>query len=273
MTAPHRRLDLLRILYTLLFPIVAYLPLHPIPAGAVDPPAALFVAAASNLRFPMDEAIALYEKVRAVKVTVTYGASGSLSAQILAGAPYDLFFSADESIPKKLIEADAGLAESYFIYGRAQIVLWVLNDSPIDLDQKGMDALLHPAINKIAVANPRHAPYGMAAIETLRKIGFLNRLQKRLVYGENVSQAAEYVRKGGAEMGIISYSLALSKPLQNVGRYWHIPSDLYPMLNQAGLILKRSPKVAEAESFVLFLTKGAGREILQKYGLLNGRDS
>ncbi len=231
----------------------------------------LMLAAASNLRFPMNEVIAEYKKQRSTQITVSYGASGSLAAQIIAGAPYDLFFSADEEMPIRLSEAKLVLADSYFIYGSGQIVLWVLNQSPIDLNEEGMKALLHPTVKKIAIANPRYAPYGMASIAALKSMGFYEDLKSKLVFGENIFHTAEFVRKGGAEIGILSYSLASAPPLEASGRHWPVPLNLYPKFNQAAVILRRSQNIREAQSFVKFIQEEDGRAIFAKYGLLDQR--
>ena len=226
----------------------------------------LRLAAASNLRFSMDEIATAFERVRGVRLEISYGASGSLLAQILAGAPFDLFFSADEMMPKRLIKEGFGLSDHYFIYGTGRIVLWVSLGSPIDLENLGMNALLHHTINKISIANPRYAPYGLAAVSSLQHLNLFGRLEKKLLIGENVSHAATFVRSGGAEIGILSYTLALSGPLKKTGRYWLIPTDYHPTLSQGGLILSRSNHQSAAKSLVHFIKSGEGLSILKKYG-------
>lgn len=226
----------------------------------------LRLAVASNLRFSMDEVATAFEKVSGLKLQISYGASGNLMAQIIAGAPFDLFFSADEAMPKRLIEKGFGERAHYFIYGTGRIVLWLPHNSSIDLETLGMDALLHDDVNQIAIANPRHAPYGFAAIASLKYRGFFDRLEKKLVTGENISHAAMFVRRGGAEIGMLSYALALAEPLQKSGRYWLIPDTYHPPLHQAGLILTRSQHQAEAKKLIRFIQSGAGLDILKKYG-------
>ena len=133
-----------------------------------------------------------------------------------------------------------------------------------------MQALFHPTVRKIAVANPQHAPYGMAAMAALKTVDGFDRLKNKLVFGENVSQAADYVRKGAAEIGIVSYSLALAPPLQRLGRYWPIPAELYPALNQSAVRLRRSARIGQAKAFVRFLTEDKGKDVLASYGFLEG---
>lgn len=226
----------------------------------------LRLAVASNLRFSMNEIVTAFEKVSGLRLEVSYGASGNLLAQIIAGAPFDLFFSADEAMPLRLIEEGLGKPENYFIYGRGRIVLWVPHDSSIDIESFGMDALLHPSINKISIANPRHAPYGLAAIASLEYKALFERLEKKLVMGENVLHTAMFVKRGGAEIAILSYALALAGPLQQSGRYWLIPPDHHPALNQGGLILDRGQYQKEVQSLLHFIQTGPGLNILKKYG-------
>ncbi len=226
----------------------------------------LRLAVASNLRFSMDEIATAFEKVSRIRLEISYGASGNLLAQIIGGAPFDLFFSADEAMPKRLIKEDFGKKEHYFIYGTGRIVLWLPHHSSIDLETLGMDALFHHSINQIAIANPRHAPYGLAAIASLKHLRLFERLEKKLVRGENVSHAAMFVRRGGAEIGMLSYALALAKPLQKSGRYWLIPDTYHAPLHQAGLILARSQDQNKAKALIHFIRSGPGLQILKKYG-------
>lgn len=227
----------------------------------------LFVAAASNLRFVMNEIAIEFEKENGVAVKVSYGSSGSISAQIKAGAPYDLFFSADESIPRKLVKEGFAERDSFFLYGIGRIVLWVANQSVIDLETEGMDGLVHTSVHKIAIANPRHAPYGSAAISALKNLSIFKKVEKKIILGENVSHVAQFVQSGGAEIGILSYSLAISAPLKESGRYWKIPPENYPEIVQAAVILLESQNSVLSRSFMDFIKKGRGKNILLQYGL------
>jgi len=227
----------------------------------------LSIAAASNLRFAMDALVVAFEAEREIKLKVAYGASGSLFAQIVMGAPYDIFFSADEDIPKQLVKKGLAEEDSFFIYGVGKIVLWVPKGSLIDLEKEEMESLLHPSIHKIAIANPRYAPYGKAAMVALKKRGLLQKIQQKLVLGENVSHAAQFIQSGGAEIGILSYSLAISPPLKQGGRYWKIPEERGSRLNQGALILTRTQKPELSRSFMDFVREGRGKAILIKYGL------
>jgi|GEM_PF-30434 len=228
----------------------------------------LTVAAASDLQFAMAEIAPAFEKATGSIVKVSFGASGSFVAQITAGAPFDLFFSADESYPKRLIEAGLGVPESFYRYATGRLILWVPKDSPIDVEKEGMQALLHPTVRRIAIANPAHAPYGKAAVAALQYSGLYDRVQSRLVLGENISQAAQFVQSGNAEIGLLSLSHASAASLKDRGRFWLVPADAYPLLHQAVVILKRSGEASLAQSLIDFIKGKEGRAILERYGFM-----
>jgi molybdate transport system substrate-binding protein len=217
------------------------------------------VAAASDLRFAMDEITANFQRSHPeVAVKTSYGSSGQFTSQIENGAPYDVFCSADASYPRKLVEENLALAGSEFVYAIGHIVVWVPDPSPIKLT--GADALRDPSIRHIAIANPQHAPYGKAAEAALRSLGLDGDVKDKLVYGENVSQALEYVQTGAAEIGIVPPSLVKG------GRSWEVPTDSYPKMEQDGIILKSSKNAALAQQFRAFLLSEQGRSILKRYG-------
>lgn len=233
---------------------------------------ALLIAAASNMRFAMDDIADEFEKAFQAKVQVAYGSSGSFTAQLMAGAPFDLFFSADEALPQKLISEGLALEDTLYRYGTGRIVLWVSNRSPIQPGKDGMKALLHPSVHKIAIANPLHAPYGAAAVAALQNAGLYEGLRSRLVFGENISEAAHFVRAGTAEIGILSYSHAVGPSLSTSGRFWPVPTSFYPPLNQGAIILRQSQNLPLSESFITFILDGLGREIMEHYGYSTQRD-
>src|SRR5713101_6604122 len=177
------------------------------------------VAAAADLKFAMGELAANFEKQTGNKVNVTYGSSGNFFSQIQNGAPFDLFFSADVEYAKKL-EAD-GLAEPGTLYNYAvgRIVIWMPPGIKVDLNAQGMNALLDAAVQKIAIANPEHAPYGRAAVAAMQKAGIYEQVKSKLVYRENISQAAQFVQSGNAQAGIVALSLAVS-PAMKDGKRW-----------------------------------------------------
>jgi molybdate transport system substrate-binding protein len=233
----------------------------PFSASAQD----LRIAAASDLQFVLPDLAAQYEKQSGQKLALTFGSSGNFFAQIQNGAPFDIFFSADASYPMKLIDAGQAEPGSYSIYARGRIVIWVPSQSPLDPAASGWDTLLDSRVAKISIANPEHAPYGTAAVAALQKAGLYDKIQSKLVMGENISQAAQFVQSGGAQAGIIAYSLALSSPMKD-GKRWEIPLDSYPPLEQAVVQMKSSPNKTAAAAFLAFLTTDTARATFARYG-------
>jgi molybdate transport system substrate-binding protein len=223
------------------------------------------VAAAADLKFAMDELATEFEKGSGAKLDVAYGSSGNFLTQIRNGAPFDLFFSADSEYPKKL--EGVGLAEPGTLreYAVGHIVIWTPRDSGIDAAKAGWQSLLDQRVKKIAIANPDHAPYGRAALAALKKAGIYEQVKDKLVYGENISQAAEFVQSGNAQAGIIALSLAVSPAIKN-GNRWEIPADSYLAIKQAAVMLKASKNKAAARRFLDFVSGPQGLEILQRYG-------
>jgi len=226
---------------------------------------AVKVAAAADLKFAMAELAAQFEKQSGTKLDVTYGSSGNFLTQIQNGAPFDLFFSADSEYPKKL-EA-AGLAEPGTLreYAVGHIVIWTPSGSDINAVKDGWKCLLDPRVKKIAIANPEHAPYGRAALAAIKKAGIYEQVQDKLVYGENISQAAEFVQSGNAQAGIVALSLAMSPAMKN-GNRWEIPADSYPPIKQAVVLLKTSNNKDAARRFLEVVSGAQGREILRRFG-------
>ena len=223
------------------------------------------VAAAADLQSAMPEIAQAFEKQAGTSVEVLYGSSGNFYAQIQNGAPLDIFFSADSEFPQKLEESGFAEPHSAVIYAIGKIVLWIATDASCNPEHAGWKCLLDPAVKRIAIANPAHAPYGRAAVTALQKAGIYDAIKAKLVLGENISQAAQFVQSGNAQAGIIAYSLALSPALQG-GKRWIIPAELYPPIEQSVVVLKAAKEKSAAQEFVKFATQGPGREILAKYG-------
>jgi len=222
------------------------------------------VAAASDLNFAIKEIIQQFERDTGNQVRLTLGSSGNFYAQIVNGAPFDVFLSADLNYPKQLEKAGYAAPGSTLIYGVGGIALWVRKNSPIKPDQSGMKALLEPSIKKIAIANPEHAPYGRAAVAAMKNAQVYDSVKSKLVLGENISQAAQFVQSGAADIGIIALSIAGSEPMQTTGVYWVIPRDTYPRLEQGAVLLKRGG--AGAKAFFDWLRSAPARNIFAKYG-------
>jgi molybdate transport system substrate-binding protein len=223
------------------------------------------VAAAADLQFAMQDVAARFQKETGKTVKLIYGSSGNFFQQIQNGAPFDIFFSANLDYPKKL---DAvGLTEpgTYYQYARGKIVIWVRNESKLDLTS-GMKALLDPSIKKIAVANPQHAPYGQAAVAAMQNQNVYEKVKDKFVLGENISQTASFVVSGSADVGIVALSLALSPNMKDKGRYVEVPADEYPPIEQACVVLASSKNKQTARQFLSFVKTAAIADVLKTYG-------
>jgi molybdate transport system substrate-binding protein len=223
------------------------------------------VAAAADLKFAMQDVATQFEKQTGTKVDVTYGSSGNFFSQMQNGAPFDLFFSADIEYPEKL-EA-VGFAEpgTLYRYAVGRIAIWTPADASVDVARLGWKALLDSSVQKIAIANPDHAPYGRAAVAALQKAGIYEQVKGKLVYGENISQAAQFAQSGNAQAGIVAMSLAVS-PGMKEGKRWEIPADMHPPIEQAAIILKNAANKNGARALLEFVKSEAGRLTLSKYG-------
>jgi molybdate transport system substrate-binding protein len=231
-------------------------------AAAAD---TITIAAAADLTFAIKEIVPQFEKESGDSVKLSFGSSGNYFAQIQNGAPYDMFFSADIGYPKKLEAAGLTEAGTMYEYAVGKIVLWVLNQSPLDVS-KGLAVLTDARINKIAIADPAHAPYGRAAVEALKNDKLYDEVKAKLVQGENIAQTAQFVQSGGADIGILALSLALAPTLQKQGRCGAIPDTLYPPIVQAAVVLKASKEKAAAEAFIAFLKKPETVALMKRYG-------
>src|ERR1700691_4474181 len=194
------------------------------------------VAAAADMSAALPDLVAAYTKKSGQTVKLSFGASGNLTNQIRNGAPFDIFFSADEQYPQQLIAEGLASKDTLYRYAVGRLVLWVPNDSPLDLSKLGIQALLDPAVKKISIAKPAPAPCGPAAEAPLRHFGIYDQVSSRLVLGESVSQAAQFVESGNAQAGLIALSHALAPAMKDKGRYWAVPLDAYPTLNQAAVV-------------------------------------
>lgn len=226
------------------------------------------VAAASDLKFALDEVVSAFSRDTGIAVRVTYGSSGNFARQIAQGAPYDLFLSADESFVAKL--ADRGLTRGRgVLYAVGRIAVYAPNDSPLVPDSALADLarrLRDGSSGRIAIANPEHAPYGRAAAEALQELGLWDSIAPHLILGENVAQAAQFAASGNADGGIIAYSLALAPPLRERGRFALLPERLHSPLRQRMALTSRSSP--GAERLYEYLQAPAARAILERYGFV-----
>ncbi|TVQ08607.1 MAG: molybdate ABC transporter substrate-binding protein [Leptolyngbya sp. DLM2.Bin27] len=229
--------------------------------AAAPPPPTLTVGAASDLRFAFEELGALFEQDTDVAVEFTFGSTGQLAQQIAQGAPMDLFAAANQSFVEDLDRQGRIVSDTKAIYGRGRIVLWVRQDS--DLSIQRLEDLADPAIRRIAIANPDHAPYGQAAAEALESVGLWSSLQPKLVLAENVSQTLQYGQTGNVDVAIVALSLAVVTP---GGRYELIADDLHSPLDQMLAVVEGTPHMASARQFAEFINGDVGRPVMEKYG-------
>jgi molybdate transport system substrate-binding protein len=223
------------------------------------------IAAASDMKFALDSIVNIFQRIANAKVQVTYGSSGKLSEQISNGAPFDIFFSADIAYAESLATNGFAIGEPE-LYATGRIVLW---SKIVDPSAPELRGLLSPWVKHIAIANPQHAPYGQRAVEAMRYYQVYDKVKGKLVYGENISQASQYLYSGAAEIGIIALSLAKSPPmLKQGGRYYLIPAEAHHSLKQAFVMLKPSAANGDATIFKDFLRTSNSKAILAHYGFM-----
>lgn len=226
----------------------------------------LRIAAAASLQGPLDEVARAFEAARpGAKVEISYGASGSLTAQIQQGAPFDLFLAADMAYPAKAAEHGHGRGAIFaFVAGR--LVLWVRKDLGLDPSKDGLAVLKDPRLRHIALANPKLAPYGAAAEAALRSADLWDALQPRLVFGGNIAQTAQYLQVGAAEAGFIAASEARHPDLRVKGFEWTLPDTLHPRLTQGGVLLTQGAAPTLADAFAAFLRNDESQALFAKFG-------
>ena len=221
------------------------------------------IAAAADLRYALDAVIAIYHRKHPPDVIeVTYGSSGKLLAQIEQGAPFELFFSADSEYPKQLVAA-GNAAGAPVPYALGHIVIW---SASVDASKLTVADLTNPSFDRIAIANPEHAPYGKRAEQALRAAGAWDAVQPRLVYGDNIAQTAQFVASGSAKVGIIAQSLALDPQMMKKGGYAVIPASLYQSLLQSFVVTRRGAGNALAHDFAQYVQSAEARKMLSRYG-------
>ncbi len=229
-------------------------------------PREINVAAAADLSIALPEIAQAFEKTTGVAVKLSFGASGALTQQIENGAPFDVFFSADLGYPNQLISEGKADGATIYTYAVGQLVLWTQADSPLDLEHKGMDALLDPSVKKIAIGNPQHAPYGRAAVAAMKHYDLYEKVSDRLVLGENVAQAAQFVESGNAQIGLVALAHALAPAMNGKGKYWKVPAEAYPPLDQGAVVIAHSPHAQDAQAFLEYMKSAEAQAVLQHYG-------
>jgi molybdate transport system substrate-binding protein len=225
----------------------------------------LSVAAASDLVFCLEELNAVFREAHpGVALKSSTGASGSLFAQIQNGAPFDVFLSADIRYPRELIKAGLAEEKSLQIYAIGHLVVWT-NTAGVDVSG-GLKALTAPSVQKIAIANPEHAPYGRAAKAALEEAALWDKVKDRLVFGENIAQTAQFIETGNADAGIVALSLVMSPRLAKTGRWTPVPAEMSPRLEQAAVLTKRGRSNPTAARYLAFLASEEARAVFDRYG-------
>ncbi|MCC4113842.1 molybdate ABC transporter substrate-binding protein [Aromatoleum toluclasticum] len=221
------------------------------------------VAVAANFTAPMQKIAAEFERDTGHKAQLAFGATGKFYAQIRNGAPFEVFLAADDTTPAKLEEEGATVAGSRFTYAIGKLVLW--SAQPGVVDGKG-DVLRRGAFAHLAIANPKTAPYGAAALEALRKLGVADALAAKLVTGENIAQAHQFVASGNAELGFVALSQVWADGRLTSGSAWPVPAGLHAPLRQDAVILAAGRDKPAARALAEFLRGAKAAAIIKSYG-------
>lgn len=224
------------------------------------------IAAAADMKFAMEEIATAFRATHPTdEVQIVFGSSGKAHTQIQQGAPYDLYFSADEAFPRELIKRGLSASPEPIPYARGRIVLW---STSRDASSMTLASLADAAIIHVATADPSHAPYGQRAVEALKNSGLWDKVEPKMVYGENITQAAQFVQSGNAEVGLIALSVALAPELASKGSFFLIPDTLHAPLEQAFIITKRAGKNALAHQFAAYMQSPEARAVMVRYGFV-----
>lgn len=227
----------------------------------------LTIAAAADLANCLDALSAAFRQTYPdAELKTTTGASGSFFAQIKNGAPFDVFLSADMNYPRELVKAGLADEASLTRYATGHIVLWTLSSTLAV--EKGLDALASANVGRVAIANPDVAPYGRAARAALQAAGLWDSVQSKLVFGENIGQTAQFVRSGNVDAGIVALSFVKAPGAAGLGRYYEIPEQLYPTLEQGAVIPHHGQDNPLAQAYIAFLRSPAARVVFDRYGFV-----
>jgi molybdate transport system substrate-binding protein len=222
----------------------------------------LTISAAADLQNAFTEIGAAFEKETGASVTFNFGSSGQLAQQIAQGAPVDVFAAANRAYIDDLATRGLILPDTVHLYARGRITLWTRADNPLHL--QSLTDLAQPQVKRVAIANPEHAPYGVAAREALQRAGVWDLIQSKLVYGENVTQAKQFAETGNVDAAITALSLSVGTP----GQWVLIPQELYPPLDQALGVVRTTKDERDARAFIAFVDSPSGRAVMVKYGFI-----
>jgi molybdate transport system substrate-binding protein len=252
-------------LWGILLSYVTWNLLAPCPSRAQSdsrPQVSLTISAAADLELAFREMGVLFEKETGTKVVFNFGSTGQLAQQIEQGAPVDLFAAANVSFVEELEQHGLILPDTKALYARGRITLWTRADSPLRLER--IEDLTKPEVTRIAIANPAHAPYGIAAREAMHSAGVWDAIQPKLVLGENVRQTLLYAETGNVEVSIVALSLSI----QGQGRWTLVPQELHKPIDQALAVIKETYHEKEARLFAAFINGPTGRPVMRKYGFI-----
>lgn len=227
------------------------------------------VAVAANAAEAVKALVAEFERETGRRITVTVGSTGKLYAQILHGAPFDLFLAADRERPRLLVEQGLAIEGSRLTYAVGRLVLWS-SDRTIEASGK---TLRSGSFRRLALANPDLAPYGAAARDALRQLGLWDELQPKIVLGENVGHAFAMVASGNAELAFVALSALHGRRGGRAGSFWEVPADLHSPIRQDAVLLQRGQGNAAARDFHTLLRTPRAREIIESFGFVGGREA
>lgn len=230
-------------------------------------PRTLRVAAASDLQAALPELVKGFEREAKATVTISFGSSGNFFAQIQNGAPFDVYLSADIDYPRQLVASKYAEASSLYRYATGRLVLWTRKESGIDVT-RGLTVLKDARVKRIAIANPKLAPYGRAAEAALRHEKLYDAVRAKLVTGDNISQTAQLVDSGNADVGIIALSLALGPALKASGHYFEIPESAHPPIEQAAVVITASKNKDLAGALLTYLKRPEVAQSLHQFGFM-----
>jgi molybdate transport system substrate-binding protein len=224
----------------------------------------LQLACAADLQPVMPALAVAYEHAAGVHLVTAFGSSATLAQQLANGAPQDIFLSADTAHPQQLVDSGIALGPPT-PYAHGVLVLWARTDSP--LQPISLNTLKDPRLARLAIANPAHAPYGLAAQQALQHLGLYDQLQPKLAVAENIAQTAQFAESGNAQAGLISLTIASSEHFRQIGSFVPIPPDAYATIQQSGVVLKSSKQQQLARDFLNWLTSPATQAQLKSFGL------
>lgn len=234
------------------------------PPAPTHEPITLTVSAAADLMPAFQELGTLFTAETGVEVAFNFGSTGQLAQQIEQGAPVDVFAAANQLYIDQLLREELVLPDTAALYAIGRITLWTRADNPLHFER--LDDLAQPGVTRIAIANPDHAPYGVAAREALETAGLWDRLQDKLIFGENVAQTLQFAETGNVDVAIVALSLSIAAG--ESGRWTLIPAELHNPLNQALAVVNSTRHEPEARQFALFVNSPAGRAVMQAYGFI-----